>query len=79
MQSNLKQIPIRTSTLLSHHVEDPTEQCPRKSVRLVRIFLDKSKFCGHFWSEQCVRQIVSGHFISCPCPWTSVYTVDKYP
>ena len=62
-------------------------QGPRKSVRLVRIFLDKYKSCGQFWSEttsETNRQTVNGHFIACPCHrqlsivWINSLSVDKF-
>ena len=62
-------------------------QGPRKSVRLVRIFLDKSKSRGQFWSEttsETNRQTVNGHFIACPCHrqlsivWINSLSVDKF-
>ena len=66
---------------------DSSMQGPRKSVRLVRIFLDKSKSCGQFWSEttsETNRQTVNGHFIACPCHrqlsivWINSLSVDKF-
>ena len=64
-------------------------QCSWKSARVVRIFLDKSKFCGQFWSEtmrETNRQTVSGHSIACSCQckcqlsivWINSLSVDKF-
>ena len=66
----------------------PCRQGPRKSVRLERIFLDKSKSCGQFWSETTCktnRQAVSGHLIAFPCCvqipilFTIIHNMDNYP